>query len=166
MCIRDRYNTYKGIPITFEAEFLKISRGVIDLKVHKYQALCIQHSKHTLIKHDIFPHPILAQLKNLDFINMTVSLYEFNYADDRAGNRQSVRVAPDKSFPIVISSGIVVNAEAVDISEEGCGVYIKSTYFDPKYFEPRKNIILEYRYPLDKRIIICLLYTSPSPRDS
>jgi hypothetical protein len=87
------YNTYKGIPITFEAEFIKISHGVIDLKVHKYQALCIQHSQRTLIKHDIFLSYPCSTLK-CEFSHLIVSLYEFTYADDRVAIEKVWRVAP------------------------------------------------------------------------
>jgi len=147
------YNTYKGVPIAFEAEFIKVGHGTVVFKIHKYQALCIKKSGQTLVKHELLPFPVLGNLIQVNFIEMTATLHNFQYMSGSAGNRNLVRVEPEKNFSIVLSNGMVVNATAIDISEGGFGVYIKAPLYAPRNFGIDKLVGVEFRYPQERRLV-------------
>ncbi|MEI7989930.1 MAG: PilZ domain-containing protein [Chloroflexota bacterium] len=147
------YNTYKSMPVCFEAEIIKISHGTVSFKVHKYQALCIKKSGFTIIRHPFLPKAILAKVVNIDFTQMIVGLYDFQYLTSPAGNRQSVRVEPEKPFGVFLKNGNAANAFALDISESGLGVSIKKQLYLPAAFGQDKLIVMEFRYPNMPRLV-------------
>ncbi len=147
------FNTYKGLPISFEAEFIKISRGMVTFKVHRYQALCIKKTGYSIIRHDLFPNPMQASALQVDFVEMNVILHDFQFINASAGNRQMIRVEPEKTFTVVLTNGAVVNSETADISESGFGVYIKTPYYTERNFGLEKLINLEFRFPQEKRLV-------------
>lgn len=147
------YNTYKGVPITFEAEFIKIARGIITFKVHKYQALCIKKTGQTILRHDLLPNPVQGLVIQVDFLELNVMLHDFEYVSASAGNRQMIRVEPEKAFTIVLSNGAVINASAIDISEGGFGVFIKSHFFNERNFGLERTVNVEFRFPQERRLV-------------
>lgn len=147
------YNTYKGVPITFEAEFAKIARGIVTLKVHKYQALCIKKSGQTILRHDLLPNPIQGLAIQVDFMELNVMLHDFQYVSASAGNRQMLRVEPERAFTVVLSNGAVINSAAIDISEGGFGVFIKSLFYNERNFGLDKTVNVEFRYPQERRLV-------------
>jgi hypothetical protein len=147
------YNTYKGVPITFDAEFIKIARGIITLRVHKYQALCIKKTGQTILRHDLLPNPVQGLAVKVDFVELLVMVHDFQYIAASAGNRQMMRVEPERAFTVVLSNGAVVNATAIDISEGGFGVFVKSLFFTDRNFGLEKTVNMEFRFPQERRLV-------------
>jgi hypothetical protein len=147
------YNTYKSLPICFDAEFVKISRGTLTLRVHKYQALCIKKSGYTLIRHALLPKPVYASTISVDFMQMVVVVTDFQALTSSAGNRRVIRVEPEKPFSVFLSNSSVANADAIDISAFGLGLTIKKEWYIPQAFGQDKLIGLEFRHPNEKRLV-------------
>ncbi len=147
------YNTYKGVPISFEAEFTKITRGIVTLKVHKYQALCIKKSGQTILRHDLLPNPIQGLVLQVDFMELIVMLHDFQFVSASAGNRQMLRVEPERALTVVLSNGAVINSAAIDISEGGFGVFIKSLFYNERNFGLDKTVNVEFRFPQERRLV-------------
>ena len=70
------YNTFKGVPITYEAEVAMIHHDFVGMIVHPYQAVCIKDERRTYIESKSIPALIRAYPMSIDYTNQVVMLKE------------------------------------------------------------------------------------------
>ena len=68
------YNTFKGVPINYEAEVAMIHPDYIGLIVHPYQAVCIKEERRTYLESKSIPALIRAYPMSIDYTNQVVML--------------------------------------------------------------------------------------------
>jgi hypothetical protein len=106
------YNTYKGVPITYEADVAMIHPdNTIGLIVHPYQAVCIKHERRTYIESKSLPELVRAYPMTIDYTNQVVVLKQLEFPKSVSADLYHSWVAPEKEVIIEIRSG-----EQVDVT--------------------------------------------------
>jgi hypothetical protein len=106
------YNTYKGVPITYEADVAMIHPdNTIGLIVHPYQAVCIKHERRTYIESKSLPELVRAYPMTIDYTNQVVVLKQLEFPKSVSTDLYHSWVAPEKEVIIEIRSG-----EQVDLT--------------------------------------------------
>ncbi len=143
-------NAYRGVPISYDATILSIDENTITLRVHQYQAVCLELTRQTFIKSDLLP-TIKAWVKTGNIEERISVLTDFKYADDTVGNRNAVRVKPKEPIPVTLTkkqSNKRVRAELADVSAVGIGVYWFSVFVeDSGDFFRSSNVSMTFRLP-------------------
>lgn len=99
------YNTYKGVPITYEADVAMIHPdNTIGLIVHPYQAVCIKHERRTYIESKSLPELVRAYPMTIDYTNQVVVLKQLEFPKSVSTDLYHSWVAPEKEVIIEISS--------------------------------------------------------------
>lgn len=100
------YNTYKGVPITYEADVAMIHPdNTIGLIVHPYQAVCIKHERRTYIESKSLPELVRAYPMTIDYTNQVVVLKQLEFPKSVSTDLYHSWVAPEKEVIIEIRSG-------------------------------------------------------------
>ena len=99
------YNTYRGVPITYEADVAMIHpNNTIGLIVHPYQAVCIKNERRTYIESRSLPELIRAYPLTIDYTNHVVVLKQLEFPKSISTDLYHSWVAPAKAVKIEISS--------------------------------------------------------------
>ncbi len=98
------YNTYKGVPITYEAEVAMIHHDFVGMIVHPYQAVCIKDERRTYIESKSIPALIRAYPMSIDYTNQVVMLNELKIPKSISNDLQNSWVSPKKSIAVEVSS--------------------------------------------------------------
>ena len=141
------YNTYIGVPFSYETSVQKICRKNIILKMDKYQVLCVRVCGKAFNKGKHLPEIVKSQANDVRFIEISVNLTEFEYWGVTLGNRIELRVVPVKDFPVMVSNGVVANSRIVDRSAAGLAVVLSTDKFDNKAFRVGKTVQVDFRDP-------------------
>ena len=88
------YNTYRGVPFSYEAEILAADEGNVAARVHRYQAVSMALEGRTYIHTSVLPEIIRANVVEVDFRKKQAILDEFTPVGDHVGKRIGVRVQP------------------------------------------------------------------------
>lgn len=143
-------NSYRGVPISYSGYILGADDQTIQVKVHKYQAVCIELTKQTFFKNDHLPI-VRGRVIGSNLGNLTVTLGALEYAEDEVGNRQSIRVSPKETVEVVIrrkDTGHQITTSLVDISVVGVGVYWISVFLQEIHpFRPHTEVIVSLNLP-------------------
>lgn len=143
-------NSYRGVPIMYEASLLKVHDDTIVVKAHKYQSVCMELTKRTFFRNDQIP-TIQGRVLRSDIENMTVTLGELTVTDTEIGNRKTIRVSPKDPIPVTIKkkhSRQQIIASLVDISIIGVGVYWISVFMDQvRFFKPNTDVTVSISLP-------------------
>jgi len=99
------YNTYEGIPITYEAEVAMVHPAFIGLVVHPYQAVCIKLERRTYLKSKLIPELVRAHPVSIDYTNRVVLLRHLKIPNSIAKDLHHSWVAPEKAVDVAILSG-------------------------------------------------------------
>ena len=98
------YNTYQGVPITFEAEVAMIHPAYVGLIVHPYQAVCIKEERRTYIESKTLPSLVRAYPVSIDYTNQVVMLKRLKIPKSITPDLFNSWVAPEKSVRVEISA--------------------------------------------------------------
>ncbi len=98
------YNTYKGIPITYEAEVAMVNPNFVGLIVHPYQTVCIKEERRTYLKGKLLPELLRAYPVSIDHVNHIVLLKEFQIPKSISTDLYNSWVAPIKPIKLEASS--------------------------------------------------------------
>ncbi|MEI7988418.1 MAG: PilZ domain-containing protein [Chloroflexota bacterium] len=140
-------NVYKSVPISFDARIKSISFDAVLLKVHKYQAFCMQQSKYTYIDSNMLPKVVKGYVVNLDVDKNLAVLTDLSYIEGRIGDRELIRVEPKGSVNVLLINGIKSNGDLVNISLRGIGIFLDQGSFTPKAFGEEQRILLNFQMP-------------------
>lgn len=98
------YNTYKGVPITYEAEVAMIHHDFVGMIVHPYQAVCIKEERRTYIESKSIPTLIRAYPMSIDYTNQVVMLKDLKIPKSISNDLQNSWVSPNKTIEVEVSS--------------------------------------------------------------
>ena len=98
------FNTFRGVPINYEAEVAMIHPDYIGLIVHPYQAVCIKLERRTFLESKIIPTLIRAYPVSIDYTNHVVMLKDMMVPKSITTDLLHSWVAPDKAIDVEISS--------------------------------------------------------------
>jgi len=118
------YNTYKGIPITYEAEVAMVDPNFVGLIVHPYQTVCIKEERRTYLKGKLLPELLRAYPVSIDYTNHIVLLKEFQIPKSISTDLYNSWVTPSKPIKIEVSSetqdDLTVAMMEIAVLEENC----------------------------------------------
>ena len=116
-------NYYKGLPISYPATLVEMNNGVLELDLHQQQAVALEATRWTFVKCSLFPHPLLATVKDVDVRRMMASLQKFTFVDILAEQRTSLRLElePPSDAEILLDGG-TVEGKVLDISLGGFSI--------------------------------------------
>lgn len=99
------YNTYEGIPITYEAEVAMVHPGYIGLVVHPYQAVCIKLERRTYLESKFISELVRAHPVSIDYTNRVVLLRHLKIPNSITKDLYHSWVAPEKQVGVAILGG-------------------------------------------------------------
>jgi len=97
------FNTYKGVPIAYEAEVAMIHPGTVGLIVHPYQAVCIKQERRTYLHSKSIPDLIRAYPISIDYTNNVVLLKQIKIPKSISVDLHHSRIKPEK--PVTVEMG-------------------------------------------------------------
>jgi hypothetical protein len=97
------YNTFLGVPISYEAEVAMIHPDFIGLIVHPYQAVCIKEERRTYIESKSLPELVRAYPMSIDYTNQVVMLKKLKIPHAISVDLHNSWVAPEKNITVEIS---------------------------------------------------------------
>lgn len=117
-------NYYKEMPISFGATIESIDRGVVDMRVHRLQAVSIQMQKSTFVKSDHLPHCVIAKVLRIKKEESLALLTQFSYVHIPSEQRKYVRVMVLEKFDACFcrDNQEVVRGTIGDISYGGVAI--------------------------------------------
>lgn len=144
-------NYYKGLPISYEASILAIGSDYAELRCNRYQIACLYLNRETHLIGDEIAVPIAAQVALLRPSSLSVILHGFQYARNKIGLRNQIRVQPEE--PVVVHLRLKNALSAVqgllaDISTEGLGLYLERSLFLPRLYQPGIEVSLTLKLPV------------------
>jgi len=114
-------NYYKGLPLSYPATIVEIDRGILEVDVHKQQAVVMEKNRYTFIKCDYFDSPIMAKAQNVNVANMMASLHTFTFVQIMAESRNSLRLELEPQTETVLKwQGASLDAKLIELSLGGC----------------------------------------------
>jgi len=123
-------NYYKEIPISFGATIEHIDRGVVDMRVHRLQAVSMQMQKSTFVKSDHLPYCVIAKVLRIKKEESLALLTQFSYVHIPSEQRTYVRVTVlEKVDAFFCSDKQEVSGTIVDISYGGVAILASQETF-------------------------------------
>jgi c-di-GMP-binding flagellar brake protein YcgR len=86
-------NYYKEIPISFGATIDRIDRGVVDVGVHRLQAVSMQMQMSTFVKSGHLPYCVIAKVLRVKKEENLALLTQFSYVHIPSEQRKFLRVS-------------------------------------------------------------------------
>jgi hypothetical protein len=123
-------NVFKGIPVSYEASIRRMDGLLVEFNVHRYQVLCLEIEKQTIIQDGGLLSPIKADVLTVDKFLNTAYLYNFTYASQTVGLRSTIRVQPEHPIEVQIArQNLRMRGTLIDISLEGAGMQLTLVAF-------------------------------------
>jgi c-di-GMP-binding flagellar brake protein YcgR len=126
-------NYYKEIPVSFGATIEHIGGGVVDIMVHKLQAVSMLMQKMTFIKSKHLSHCVIAKVLKVKREDSLALLTQFSYVNIQSEQRMYVRVTVVGKVEAVFSSD----------KEEVCGTISDISYGGVAIVAPKGSDIKE-----------------------
>jgi hypothetical protein len=118
------YNTYRGLPFSYDADILAVKKGSVVTRVHQDQAVSMALEGRTHLYSSALPEVIRANVVGVDFKKKVATLNEFIGVGDAVGKRTRVRVQPDESLDAEIYDGRRrIRGRIADISDSGMCIF-------------------------------------------
>ncbi len=99
-------NTYKGIPITYEAEIAMVHPDYVGMIVHPYQTVCIQQEQRTYLQCKEIPGLIRANPVSVDFTNRVALLGHIKVPHGISVDLYNSWVKPDDKVRVELDSDL------------------------------------------------------------
>jgi hypothetical protein len=142
------YNTYRGLPFSYEADFLAVEDGNVATRVHQNQAVSMALEGRTHLHSSALPEVIRANMVEVDFRKKQAVLSEFSHAGDAVGKRTSLRVQPDEALEAEISDGRRwIRGKIADLSANGMCIFTYSSYMYGLSFGMDREINIDFKPP-------------------
>ncbi|MBG0784300.1 MAG: hypothetical protein H0S79_04285 [Anaerolineaceae bacterium] len=100
------FNTYKGVPITYEAEIAMVHPSHVGVIVHPYQTVCIQQEQRTYIECKGIPELIRAHAVSIDFTNHVVLLDDLKIPHSISVDLYHSWIKPEKAVRVELDSDL------------------------------------------------------------
>lgn len=150
-------NYFKGIPLSYPAKIVSVTRGVVDLDAPEVQAYAVEQARSTFIRSPLFKHDLFAKAQYVNVKKKAVTLSTFSYVEIVAERRNFVRVLvePPTLVTLETSQGMIEGL-LFDISLSGFSLQIDQFYsIEPKaealvHFsltEPDSGKLLTFKLP-------------------
>ncbi len=148
-------NSYRGLPIAYDARVITISQGYVACKVHEYQAVCMALEGKTYIQCDLLPEILQARPVAVDVLKKEAILTEFVGVGQSVGKRAAVRVQPKEPADVEIYDGEHrIPGKLADISSTGVGVFTFATYiYGDLSFTKNSDVFVDVRLPGSDQIL-------------
>jgi len=142
-------NSYRGLPIAYEASIITISQGYLACKVHEYQAVCMALEGKTYVQSSLLPEILQARPVAVDVLKKEAILTEFVGVGQSVGKRTAVRVQPKEPADVEIYDGEHrIPGKLADISSSGVGVFTFATYiYGDLMFTKNSDVFVDVRLP-------------------
>ncbi len=98
------YNTYQGVPITYEAEVAMVNMDFLGLVVHPFQTVCIKQERRTYIESKMLPGLVRGYPVTVDYTNQVVLLKNLEAAKSISNDLYNSWVKPEQSVVVEIES--------------------------------------------------------------
>ena len=98
------YNTYQGVPITYEADVAMVHADFVGLIVHPYQAVCIKEERRTYLESKSLPALVRANPVSIDYTNQVVMLKRLKIPKSISADLFNAWVEPEKPVMVRIHS--------------------------------------------------------------
>lgn len=122
-------NYYKEIPVSFGATIERIERGVVDMMVHRLQAVSMAMQKITFIKSGHLPYCVIAKVLKVKKEESLAMLTQFSYVNIQSEQRMYVRVTVVGKVEAVFNSDKTeVRGTINDISYGGVAILAPKGY--------------------------------------
>lgn len=100
------FNTFKGVPITYEAEIAMVSKDTVGVIVHPYQAVSIKQERRTYIECKGIPELIRAHPVSIDFTNRVVLLDQLKIPHNISVDLCHLWIKPKKVVRVDLDSDL------------------------------------------------------------
>lgn len=127
-------NYFKGIPLSYPAKIVSVTRGVVDLDLPEVQAYAVEQARSAFIRSPLFKHDLFAKAQYVNVKKKAATLSAFSYVEIMAERRNFVRVQvePPSLVALEASQGMI-EGTLFDISLSGFSVEIEQFYpLEPK----------------------------------
>lgn len=142
-------NSYRGLPVSYDAKVITISQGYVAFKVHEYQAVCMALEGKTYIQSELLTEILQARPVAVDVLKKEAILTEFVGVGQSVGKRMAARVQPKEPADVEIYDGERrIPGKLADISTKGVGVFTFATYiYGEMSFEKHSDVYIDVRLP-------------------
>lgn len=96
------YNTYNGVPVTYEAEVAMVNPSYIGLIVHPYQAVCIKKERRTFLESKLLPELVRGHPVSIDYTNNVVLLKRLKFPRTTSVDLFNSWVSPSEPFSVTV----------------------------------------------------------------
>jgi hypothetical protein len=142
------YNTYRGLPFSYDADLLAVEQGVVATRVHRHQAVSMALEGRTHLHNSILPEVIRANVVEVDFRKKQAILSEFVGVGDTVGKRTMVRVQPSESLEAEISDGRRrIRGRIADISTSGMCIFTFAASMYALSFGLEREVFVDFMPP-------------------
>jgi len=138
-------NTFKGLPISYDATIHSVGDSEIQVHSNKQQLACLYHQRETYLYGEEIPFILRSQVVSLHLGKEDAILSNLEVAANSIGNRMRIRVEPSEPLGATLQfsgSSSEFFASIADISGEGAGVYFESYMFPARLCQPGSEISL------------------------
>ena len=98
------FNTYKGVPITFEAEIAMVHPNYVGVIAHPYQTVTINRERRTYLQCKGIPELIRAHPVSIDFTNHVVLLNQLKIPHSISSDLYHSWIKPEKAVRVELDS--------------------------------------------------------------
>lgn len=121
-------NFYKGMKVSTDSKFIKISDGNIFFTVEKIQGYAMKIEEKVIIQGKDLPFDISAEIKIVDLNKKIVLLKNFEPLKYSASNRKYIRVAPEHRTHLSVNSNkTTFSGNILDLSEISIAVKLNNS---------------------------------------
>ena len=152
-------NMYQGLPISHVGKIIELREQEVRFHISKYQGLCIQLEKSTIMMHDLFPNKILAVPINTDLRMEEVVLGDLKYFPTTIDSRQQIRVETNKPIKAIIENFVEVDVKITEVSKTGFGLSMHRRDYAPRHFGKGKPVKIHFKLPVADQSNAHLLMT-------
>jgi hypothetical protein len=142
------YNTYRGLPFSYDADILAVEEGNVATRVDKHQAVSMALEGRTYLHASTLPQVIRASVVEVDFRKKQAILSVFSSVGDAIGKRTKVRVQPSESLDAEIYDGRRwIRGKIADLSANGMCVFTYSAFMYGLSFGIDREVYVDFRPP-------------------
>lgn len=112
------YNTYLGVPITYEAEIAMVHTNFVGVIAHPYQTVCIARERRTYLQCRGFQELVRAHPVSIDFTNHVVMLERLKIPHSVTVDLYNSWIRPEKNVKVEMDSdqGVRLEGELLTVA--------------------------------------------------
>ena len=144
------YNTYKGVPVVYEAEVAMVHTEYVGLMVHPFQTVCIRSERRTFLESKSVPGLIQAYPVSINYTNNVVLLKNLQITQALSADLLISRVRPEEPVMAEMDSdlGIALTGTLSELAVlAGNEVWAAVEVPDDVPYVPQDEIELVFKLP-------------------